>query len=410
MDIEAENKYIIRDNNNVIVKFNGFVKKIEIFDDFDKNLVMAQNKLKTMIVKYIFDNFEHQSKISLDNIEEGYGFKFNGYTKAYISSKIDISYKIKMLKDFTNIFVTDFIENELSKKYGVIYCVEDLDNDNKYVGKCTCYTKNTRVYNLIDRWNLHVTKAFGKTKGGSTLLHEAIKDKGYEKFKIYELVRCKPELIDMLEYIYINKLNTVHPNGYNLLSNKGHNQITKQKMSLAQKGIPKNYIKLDKNTYNDIILPPGIEYFTDGKGNFGYRARKISNEKSERRSFLSKNLTMEEKLELAVAYRAGTKNFAPNFTCGHNRTNEKSLGLPQYMKYCKSTTSEGYRVTFRPLLRTRSLESKAFYGTPIKKGKGFMEKTFTSKKFSLEEKHGQATQFLDECKQLYKQQTGYDIV
>jgi hypothetical protein len=226
-----------------------------------------------MIYDYIVKSFEYQSRKSVDGIEEGYGFKFLHYTKAYISSKLDMRYKQKMLKDFAKIFVKDFLGNKLQTKYGVIYCVEDSEG-KKYIGQCLCFTKKSRVYNLIDRWNLHVTKAFGKTKGGSTLLHDAIKKNGIKNFKIYQITRCKSEHLDMLEKYYMNDLNTIYPNGYNLLSEKGHNELTKQKMSEAQKGVPKNYIKPDKKTYDGTFLPPGIEYYNDGKGNVGYRVHK----------------------------------------------------------------------------------------------------------------------------------------
>ena len=130
---ERRDEYIFKKKNQAVIIFEHQKINISVFDNFEKNYILACNKLENMIYDYIVKSFEYQSRKSVDGIEEGYGIKFLHFTKAYISSKLDMRYKQKMLKDFAKIFVKDFLENKLQTKYGVIYCVEDSEG-KKYIG------------------------------------------------------------------------------------------------------------------------------------------------------------------------------------------------------------------------------------------------------------------------------------
>lgn len=105
--------------------------------------------------------------------------------------------------------------SNVDKKYqGYIYVISNDINDYKYVGQT--------INNLSKRFREHINEAnFG---GCNSILHNAILKYGKEHFYINEISRhvatTKNELIDILsseEVKWISKLNTIRPNGYNIL-------------------------------------------------------------------------------------------------------------------------------------------------------------------------------------------------
>ena len=145
--------------------------------------------------------------------------------------------------------------------------------------------------------------------------------------------------------------------------------LSKDKMSIAQKG--KEQPKRKRQNPLDNNLPKHIIHYLDNKGNEGYRVEKDGRKKA----FLSSGLTMEKKLKLAMDYLEGKTNQEINSKSYVRRTNENSIGLPKYMRYRKTSSSEGYCVVYLPLKT---------------------EKTFTSKLLSMEEKHDLAIKYLNE--------------
>lgn len=96
-----------------------------------------------------------------------------------------------------------------ARSYGKIYLIECIENNKKYVGQTT--------RSLKDRWISHVKTANSAIK--KFAIHNAINKYGASSFKISLLEDCKnkQELND-LERKWINQLNTLAPNGYNLTS------------------------------------------------------------------------------------------------------------------------------------------------------------------------------------------------
>lgn len=79
----------------------------------------------------------------------------------------------------------------------------------------------------------------GKTSSNSRRFHNALKAHGVEFFEFFVLEYCDMEMIDERETHWISKLDSLHPNGYNLKSGGGalheHHPETKAIMSLNQK-------------------------------------------------------------------------------------------------------------------------------------------------------------------------------
>lgn len=85
-----------------------------------------------------------------------------------------------------------------------IYCISNSVNSKKYVGKT--------VRSIEQRFNEHLS-CFGKCR----VIESAIKKYGAGAFSIEEIARAESQSeLDTLEQLWIAKLNTVSPAGYNL--------------------------------------------------------------------------------------------------------------------------------------------------------------------------------------------------
>jgi group I intron endonuclease len=114
------------------------------------------------------------------------------------------------------------------KKYGSVYLITNIKTGQQYVGQ----TKN----NILNRFNDHA-----RDKRSSRYLSSAIIKHGRENFKVEELVAAfSKEDLNYLETYFIETLNTMVPNGYNL--SKGEDRkgtisdLTREKMKLAKLG------------------------------------------------------------------------------------------------------------------------------------------------------------------------------
>ena len=87
----------------------------------------------------------------------------------------------------------------------ILYKITNLINGKKYIGQT--------IRNLSIRWKQHLRK-----EGNCYALHAAFKKYGNENFEIKILVKCNSiEELNHREEYYIKLLNTMSPNGYNLI-------------------------------------------------------------------------------------------------------------------------------------------------------------------------------------------------
>jgi group I intron endonuclease len=110
--------------------------------------------------------------------------------------------------------------------YGVIYKITNLTNGKIYVGQ----SKNPK-----QRWNRHKYNSKKNKQRDNSLVSQAIYKYGEENFTFEIIISAKTqEELNWLEEKYIKELNSLSPNGYNLLSyNCGTNissDETKNKM------------------------------------------------------------------------------------------------------------------------------------------------------------------------------------
>lgn len=115
----------------------------------------------------------------------------------------------------------------------IIYKITNLINNKVYIGQTIQKFKNRIIEHKKRMKN-----------GTNTPLYNSLRKYGIEnfKFEIIEEVLSKEEL-NQKEIYYIEKFNSLFPNGYNLTSggagtfNYQHTEIDKQKMSKLKKGL-----------------------------------------------------------------------------------------------------------------------------------------------------------------------------
>jgi group I intron endonuclease len=185
---------------------------------------------------------------------------------------------------------------------GDIYCLTS-PSGKKYIGQAVKKLKNGKKWGYISRWKDHIRDS--KTKDYCRLLNNSIRKYGYESFKIELLKECLVEELNKYEKEYILELNTLSPNGYNLTNGGNFCQQTEETQilkrdSMIGKNKGKIYPKRIRKRSEDNELPKYIRHYTDNSGKEGYRISSHPTLKSK--SFLSKSITMEEKLKLALNY------------------------------------------------------------------------------------------------------------
>ena len=89
---------------------------------------------------------------------------------------------------------------------GYIYCITNLINEKKYVGKTT--------YSITKRFQEHC-KDSKKERCERRPLYNAMNKYGIENFVVEELIECPNDELDSYEKMYIEKLQTYGHNGYN---------------------------------------------------------------------------------------------------------------------------------------------------------------------------------------------------
>jgi len=99
---------------------------------------------------------------------------------------------------------------------GCVYLITNLINGKRYVGQT--------VHTAKHRFKFHCSKKI------NSAIHNAIKKYGKTNFKVEELVSCfSIDGMNELEEMFIKDLNTLYPNGYNLISG-GLNHIRSEEL------------------------------------------------------------------------------------------------------------------------------------------------------------------------------------
>jgi group I intron endonuclease len=128
--------------------------------------------------------------------------------------------------------------------YGIVYCITNVVNGKKYIGKTTSTIER--------RWYFHKRYA---EKGSSTALHGAIRKYGKDGFElsILDVARSEEEL-SQKEVFHVARLETLVPGGYNLtIGGEGSSgykatDSTKRKISIVRSSMPSRPISRETRT------------------------------------------------------------------------------------------------------------------------------------------------------------------
>lgn len=186
---------------------------------------------------------------------------------------------------------------------GEIYIITS-PSGKQYIGQCVKKLPNGRRHGYISRWKQHIYEAIS-CKNYCVALDNALRKYNYNGFNIELLHTCFIEDLNHWEKHFIKHYNTIHPFGYNLTEggSNGRQSATtceKKRQSMQGKNKGKQYPKRTRLYEEDNSLPKYIRHYRDNSGKEGYR---ISNHPSLKdKSFLSKTLSMEQKLNLAKQY------------------------------------------------------------------------------------------------------------
>lgn len=186
---------------------------------------------------------------------------------------------------------------------GDIYCLTSPSN-KKYIGQCVQNLSSGKKWGYLKRWYQHCYEA--KTnKGFCRLLDNAIRKYNPDSFKVELLRECSIEELDYYEQYYISICNTLTPNGYNLTTGKSESrqsEETKRKRSesMIGKNKGKSLQKRIRQREEDSNLPKYLRSYNDSSGKSGYRVNNHPVLKDK--SFVSKKLSDNEKLNLALEY------------------------------------------------------------------------------------------------------------
>jgi len=186
---------------------------------------------------------------------------------------------------------------------GNIYIITS-PSGKQYIGQCVEFLCNGKKWGYKNRFLQHVRDS-DKGKDYCRLLNNAIRKYGKDNLKLEKLISCNISELDIMEGYYIEKYNTMTPNGYNLItsgSNSRQSEETKQirRESMMGKNKGKIYPRRPRKRKEDSELPKYLRYYTDKSGKEGYR---ISHHPSLKdKSFVGKYIPLVEKLKLATEY------------------------------------------------------------------------------------------------------------
>ena len=205
---------------------------------------------------------------------------------------------------------------------GVIYKITNTKNGKIYIGKAFSYVKNgkqkLRKHGSKDRLEWHLNKAFSKNKKLNEecpLLYEAMRKYGKDCWKTQTLLVCDKNDLKTNEELKTKEFNSHDSTiGYNFLIGDQKPTENSNKIVYEKKKVDSNRERAKnsamKRTEINKTLPTNIYYRKSklGKNEVeGYFVQIKINGKYKSKAFMSKKITMDEKLELAKEFLSKIK-------------------------------------------------------------------------------------------------------
>ena len=115
--------------------------------------------------------------------------------------------------------LSNHILDDPTKRYCEIYKIIHLSSGKVYIGQAVSHIlnhKRYRPYGHEGRFKCHISEAFSTKKNQSHYLNNAIRKYGVIDFVVELIECCERSVADEREIFYINELNSLFPNGFNL--------------------------------------------------------------------------------------------------------------------------------------------------------------------------------------------------
>lgn len=117
----------------------------------------------------------------------------------------------------------------MKKGYGVIYVMQCFITRKMYIGQALNYTSGNVKWSGERRVNSHYREAYKSNEIHCRLLNEAIKQYGRISFLWCNLREVPENELNYWETYYVEKYNTLHPNGYNLTKGGDQNNVSEER-------------------------------------------------------------------------------------------------------------------------------------------------------------------------------------
>lgn len=207
----------------------------------------------------------------------------------------------------------------LSDQLTYIYVITNLVNGKQYVGKANLYKRGGRKNGTHTRFLAHLYEA-ETGAAGCTYLNNAINKYGRASFVVNTIDTVPTAEQDYWETWYIKSHNTYEGPGYNLTAG-GQARLVNPSEQTRQ-------LQSDRQRIYDSDLPMYVKEVRHISGQTGYAV--YNPETMKTKSFMSSTLTMEEKRQLTIAWKA--KATAPDLVASCSNPNY----LPPFIQRRKS--------------------------------------------------------------------------
>ena len=191
-------------------------------------------------------------------------------------------------------------------------------NGKIYIGQANCYIRSGDkwlAHGFEGRWKAHKKAAQSQTQDYCKALCNSLRKYGPDSFKSEVLLRVPKSLANHYETKFILTLDTLVPNGLNLMARGDSNHIskeTRQKMSASAKvrvysvdcraAVSRGVREVHRARAKGKGVPCGVSQIKWGV-HTGYRVVVKYQGKRRGKAFMSRKLSMPEKLQLAVEAR-----------------------------------------------------------------------------------------------------------
>ena len=142
-----------------------------------------------------------------------------------------------MIEPSKRLQLSNQIIDDPTERYCEIYKIINLTTGKIYVGQAVSHILNHsryRPHGCEGRFKCHISEAFSTKKNQSHYLNNSIRKYGVDDFVVELIECCEIQNSDEREIYYINELNSLFPNGYNLKNGGNvftHSDESKKRLS-----------------------------------------------------------------------------------------------------------------------------------------------------------------------------------